>query len=91
MAYLGDAAKAVEYILTDPALPSIADSLVRLHDIEVKNPSTGSTSVGIGLRNVVKPLQVYVWTQEAPWRKWALLGIAIGLPLAIGYTVGRRR
>lgn len=85
-----DIAKVAAEIIRDPALPEIVQSVDRLHQLEVQSgaPDGGA---GIGLRNVVTPLQYYVKYRENPILIGALaVAIVVGIPMFIGYTLGKK-
>ncbi len=90
---IGTSLVAAGDILTDPALPRIAQLVIKLHQMQQPAPKAGSPTVsvkGIGLSGVVKPLEAYVWVQQ---NKWVIpVGIigALLLPGLLGYRLGKR-
>lgn len=88
------AAAAATQIINDPALPQIIGDVARLRQLTVDN-STGNSATaepGIGLSSAVYPLHLYVLYRENPILYGTLaLSLLIGLPIFIGYTLGKRR
>ena len=62
-------ASAAAAIAQDPALPTVVNLVLKLQDIEKSSAArgSGSTGRGVGLRNIVGPLETYVKVQEKPW------------------------
>lgn len=91
----GDIIKTGTTILNDPALPKIIANVVELNSLEksdAKTPSgqaSGATGQGIGLRKVVRPLELFVFYRKNPWIAPVAIGGLIGLPFVLGYLLGR--
>lgn len=83
-------AEAGKFLLADPALPRVARTIVKIYKLTPpsKGPIVGETRSA--LTKAIPALDAYVYTLQHPWSKWVVLAIAIGLPFAIGYTIGRR-
>jgi hypothetical protein len=87
-----DIIKTGTTVLNDPALPQIIGMVVELNSLEKKaasSPSSGSTGQGIGLRKVVKPLELFVFYRKNEWILPVAIGGLIGLPFLLGYVVGK--
>ena len=76
-------ATAAAAIATDPYLPEVTDLVLKLKALE-KN-SAGSTGKGVGLRNVVGPLRLFVKVQERPWILPVTVIGVFGLVFSAGY------
>jgi uncharacterized membrane protein len=81
-------ASAAAAIASDPALPEVVQLVLKLKAIE-GDKTSGSSSGGIGLRNVVGPLNTFVTIQERPWiLPVAIVGI-FGAVFAAGYFTSK--
>ena len=81
-------ASAAAAVATDPALPTVVDLVLRLKAIESgKSPPSGSSapSSGVGLRNVVAPLKMFIAIQERPWILPVTVIGVLGVAFAAGY------
>jgi hypothetical protein len=81
-------ASAVTAIATDPSLPIVVDLVLKLKAIESgKASSSGSSapSRGVGLRNVVAPLKMFIAIQKRPWILPATVIGVLGAAFAAGY------
>lgn len=79
-------------VLSDPALPQIIGMVVELNAMEksaANTPSSGSTGQGIGLRKVVKPLELFVFYRKNEWVLPVAIAGLVGLPFLLGYVVGK--
>ena len=86
-------ASAAAAIVKDPYLPEVTRLVLKLQSLEkgTAAKSSGSTGTGVGLRNVVGPLRLFVKVQEKPWiLPAAAIGI-VGSIFAAGYFVGKSR
>jgi hypothetical protein len=84
-------ATAVAAIATDPYLPEVTNLVLKLQSLEKGEGAraAGSTGTGVGLRNVVVPLRLFVKIQEKPWiLPVAAIGI-VGAIFAAGYFTGK--
>jgi hypothetical protein len=77
---------AATAIISDPYLPEVTRLVLKLQSLEKGSAGTGgSTGKGVGLRNVVGPLRLFVKTQESPWiLPVAAIGV-FGLIFSAGY------
>ena len=76
-------AQAAAAIATDPYLPEVTNLVLKLKAME--KTAEGSTGKGVGLRNVVGPLRLFVKIQEKPWiLPVAAIGV-FGLIFSAGY------
>ena len=53
-------------------------------------PATGNPSAGIGLRRAMPLLRFAAYGEQHKWAYVAALAAVIGLPLALGYSIGHR-
>jgi hypothetical protein len=80
----------------DPYLPEVLCRVAQLKQIEATGATpTACTSTasglpgGIGLRNAVTPLRAYVYAQQHKWVYPIALLAVVGIPMWIGYELGR--
>ena len=89
----GDIIKTGTTVLSDPALPKIVGMVMELNSLEksaaASGPSSGSTGQGIGLRKVVKPLELFVYYRKNEWILPVAVAGLVGLPFLLGYVVGK--
>lgn len=91
----GDIIKTGTTILNDPALPKIIANVVELNSLEKSDAKTssgqasGATGQGIGLRKVVRPLELFVFYRKNPWIAPVAVASLVGLPFLMGYLLGR--
>lgn len=101
---LGDAATVVKAVATgvdvvnDPYFSEALCRIDQLKAIEHGTPMPGcavtppNLSGGVGLRKAMPAVRVYV--QAERYRPWSYLvgaGVVIGVPMLIGYALGRKR
>lgn len=95
MGSLLSTASAATAVATDPSLPVVVDLVLKLQSIEKgKSKASGTASVpsrGVGLRNVVGPLKMFVAIQERPWILPATVVGILGVTFMGGYLVGKRK
>jgi hypothetical protein len=90
------AVDAAGYIVDDPALPQIINSIQELHALEVTSATTssgrasGSTGHGIGLRNFVMPIKAYVQIKKNPILGYLTIGAILSIPFVLGYLYGKK-
>lgn len=85
-----DVATAAAAVATDPCLPDVATQLLRLRDLQAGKAvaglgalgATATSSKGIGLCYIVKPLRAVVWARQNPWIA------AVGAVAIVGGLVG---
>lgn len=84
-------------IATDPYLPEVicrAKQLVAIEDGVPVPPCQslpGGMRGGIGFRKVMVPLRAYVRAERTPILYPVAFAVAVGVPLLIGYAIGKRR
>jgi hypothetical protein len=84
-------------IASDPYLPEVVCRLAQLKQIESGGAVATCTDTadnlpgGVGLRNAVGPLRAYVYAQQNKWVYPVALAAIIGLPMWIGYELGKGR
>ncbi len=80
--------EAGKAILDDPALPQVTTLVMRIQRAQqAKAARAGrppSTAKGVGLSSVVKPLELYAYSQERPWVIPALVVGLLALPFMLG-------
>lgn len=85
---------AATAIVTDPCLPEVSRLVLRLRELEAGPTKPGvptTTTPGIGLCKVVKPLRAVVYVRERPWvGVLGVVGVVGGL-IGLGYALGRGR
>lgn len=89
MSGLVSTANAAAAIATDPYLPEVTTLVLKLQSLEKGSTakSEGSTGKGVGLRNVVGPLRLFVKIQEKPWILPVTVVGIFGMVFAAGYFV----
>lgn len=87
---IASSANVAVNILNDPALPQLAQQIQTLHDLEQPNGS-GDNVPGIGLGRIVSYVDLYTKYRSNPMLYGTLaVGLILGIPFLIGYTLGRR-
>lgn len=92
---VADVAQAAAELSTDPYL---AETVCRLRQLKaIKNNEAPSPCIetapglvgGIGLRKAIRPLRAFVFAEQHPWAYALAAAVAIGVPVWIGYEIGR--
>ena len=84
-------------VAQDPYLPELACRLEQLHSINLgQRPGACTTTApnlggGVGLRKLMPAVRAYVYAEANPWAWVVGAAAVIGLPMAIGYAMGRSR
>lgn len=84
-------------VASDPYLPEAVCRIAQLKQIEAGTAAGNCPTTpqglpgGVGLRNAVTPLRAYVYAQQHKWVYPAALAALVGLPLLIGYQLGKGR
>lgn len=84
-------------IASDPYLAEVICRIAQLKQIEAGGtpavcPETADNLPGgVGLRNAIGPLRAYVYAQQNKWVYPLAIAAIIGLPMWIGYELGRGR
>lgn len=82
-------------VASDPYLSEVVCHVAQLKNIDHGEPVGICTQVpdgapgGVGLRNAIGPLRAYVYAQQNKWVYPVALAVAIGLPMWIGYELGK--
>ena len=93
-----DVANKVAMLAGDPALPTVVDLVKQLYALEASRPGgppapkpTGPVNykAGIGLSAAVGPLKAILYVRKNPWVVPAAVAGILGLPLLLGFTLGR--
>jgi hypothetical protein len=89
---IGTAASAVN----DPYLPETICHVRQMSELENGGrvvttcaKTADGLRGGIGLRKFVKPLRAYVYAEQNPWVYPVAIGAAVGVPLLLGYLLGK--
>ena len=92
---LGDTLSTLTSAAQDPYLSETICRVGQLKAIENAQPVPGCAITapnlggGVGLRKVMPALRAYVYAEQHPWvYPAAVLGV-IGLPMLIGYALGK--
>src|SRR6185436_16375530 len=82
-------------LATDPYLPETVCRIGQLRNINAGQKPTACVKAadklpgGVGLRKMIKPLRGYVYAEQHPWSYIAGAAAVIGVPLLIGYMLGK--
>lgn len=104
---LGDAASTIAGLIntvgiatdvaSDPYLPETVCRVAQIRSIN-RNERPGACAEtpmnkagGVGLRRFIKPLRAYVYAEQRPWVYVAAVAGVVGVPLLIGYALGRSK
>jgi hypothetical protein len=91
---LGSINTAVD-VASDPYLPEVMCRVQQLKNIDHHEPVTicqvtpDGVNGGVGLHNAMVPLRAYVYAQQNQWVYPLAVAIILGVPLFIGYELGR--
>ncbi len=104
---MGDAASTITSLVstvgiatdlaTDPYLP---ETVCRVSQIRALNngqrpgacaETPMNKTGGVGLRRFVKPLRAYVYAEQHPWVYAAAVVGVVGVPMLIGYALGKAK
>lgn len=99
---MGDVASAAKVAATVTSDPYFGEAVCRIDQLAaIESGSTVPTCVttrsgipgGVGLRRAMPALRFYVEASKRPgrWPLFAALAAAVGVPMAIGYALGRRK
>lgn len=96
---MGDLAQTIATaadVATDPYLPEVICRIQQLKQIDHGEPvmtcaetPEGVQMAGVGLRNAMVPLRAYVYAQQNTWVYPLAILAVLGLPLWLGYELGR--
>lgn len=93
---LEDVLTSASAVAADPYLSEVVCQMTALSQIEAGGtageclPTAPGLPGGVGLRNAVAPLRMYVYAQQHKW-VYPLAALALfGLPMWIGYEIGRK-
>lgn len=92
----GTIATAID-VATDPYIPEIVCRVQQLKQIGSNQPvqvctDTPDTVVGgVGIRSAMPALRAYVFAQQNPWVYPVAIAAILGIPLWIGYELGRTK
>ncbi len=82
-------------VASDPYLPETLCHMAQLQQIGAGRPPATCTELpagipgGVGLGPMMPPLRAYVYAQAHPWAYAVAAAVVIGIPLALGYTLGK--
>lgn len=91
-------AATIAEVIDDPYLPETACRVDQIyqarHGLPVRDCSSttasGNPSAGVGLRRAMPLLRFAAYAERNKWAYVAALAAVIGLPLALGYSIGHR-
>ena len=95
---MGDVASTigtVANVATDPYFPEVVCRVQQLSQIDGNQPVQTCTDTpdgyagGVGLRSAMPALRAYVFAQQNPWLYPVAIAAVIGVPLLIGYELGK--
>jgi hypothetical protein len=95
---MGDVASILNTVAdaaTDPYLSEVICHVGQLKQIDhgqavqVCDETPAGLTGGVGLRNAIIPLRWYVYAQQNKWVYPVALIAAIGIPMFIGYELGK--
>lgn len=92
---VSSAAGAAVEITTDPYFPETvcrAKQLAAIEDHKAVPPCTNTRpglQGGIGLRKAMIPLRAYVYAEQRPWVYPVAIAAAVGIPLVLGFMIGK--
>lgn len=99
---LGDVSSVVTTAASVMADPYFNEAVCRIQQLRAIENKTAVSSCsktrpglpgGVGLRKAMPPLRAYVYAERAPgkWPLYAAVAGVIGVPMLIGYAIGRRK
>lgn len=83
-------------VTTDPYFAEVVCRIGQLRQRERGEPvgqcpdTPDGLSGGVGIRPLMPVLRAYVYAQQNPWTYWAAAIAAIGIPMWVGYELGRK-
>jgi len=95
---LGDVQSVVQTaadVLNDPYLSEAICHVQQLAAIENKRPVPTCTVTapnlagGVGIRKAMPAMRAYVYAEQHPWVKVAAVAGVLGVPMLVGYLLGR--
>jgi hypothetical protein len=92
---MGDVLSTVVGASQDPYLSEVICRVEQLQSIDKKQPVKPCVKTrpglpgGIGLRRTIQPLRAYVYAEQRPWVYPVAVAAIVGLPLFIGYQLGK--
>ncbi len=92
-----DAAGTALNVATDPYLPELICRVRQLYQVENSQKVLPCNKLpltlvgGIGLRQAIVPLRGYVYAQQHKWVYAAAAALLIGVPLFVGYEIGKAK
>jgi hypothetical protein len=95
---MGDVISTIGTVLdvaNDPAMPEVVCRIQQLQSIDRGQPVPicAETIPGLGspwIQNVLPVLRGYVYAQQNKWVYPVLVAAVIGLPMWVGYELGRK-
>jgi len=81
-------------VVSDPCLDQVATLATTMNSLQQTAPTPGQPTPppvpGIGLCSLVQPLQLVVWVEQNPMLAMAAGLGAVGLLIAIGYSIAKK-
>lgn len=84
-------------VASDPYLPEVVCRIQQLKAIDhhetvpICADTPEGVTGGVGLHSAIQGLRAYVYAQQNPWVYPLAVLVGIGLPLWVGYEIGRGR
>jgi hypothetical protein len=97
MGSITDTIDTVLDFASDPYLAEVVCRVGQLKQIDHGEPvkacgvTPSGVAGGVGLRNAIPALRAYVYAQQNKWVYPVAIAAAIGLPMWIGYELGRSK
>ena len=82
-------------VASDPYLAKVICHVKQLKNIDhgepvaICSPTPPGISGGVGLRNAILPLRGYVYAQQNLWVYPLVIAAVLGIPMLIGYELGK--
>lgn len=84
-------------VASDPYLAEVLCRVQQLKAIE-RNQSVAvcpvtpdAPGIGVGLRRLMPVLRGYVFAEQNPWAYLVAASVVIGVPMLIGYQIGKKQ
>lgn len=91
------AVSAASNVASDPYLTEMLCHVQQLSQLGRGQPATPCISTplnvpgGVGLKYAVVPMRAFVYARQHPWAWLVAAGLVFGVPMMIGYELGRTK